>query len=311
MPDRSDLRPGPGASLVCSCASALLAAWPGLAFAQEATRSELLATVSMATPGNATPFGALSLFVLGGTLLAGLVVGAGAASLRERARLPRGFARLPAIDPHVQPSPQRRSVSPPGEAPVAALAVVAVLGGAPQPHATSIERWIEEIGEGPRFGPRIVGLVSPRGFAKADAIARIADAAIRIDRDVVLVEAGDSDPGALAQGLDQRIGRAGRPADPFGAGARVEIMPLVDLLPSRSAPSAADWIAGLQGLAARADVVLVDLPEISTLARLPAAASAIDEIVLLHGAEAHEGRRFAQEAARLGVCVGTQIIVRA
>lgn len=251
--------------------------------------AQTVASAETAHPA-AAPFGGLSLFILAGTLLAGLLTGAGVATLRNRQpslrlNLPRlgrsssGATRAapPVVReeaaPRVMPdaSPVREKLPP----------VVAVLGPAGE---SDCDDWLDALADGPRFGPRIVGLIAAADCDRPQAIATIADHARTRGQDVVIIDAG-GDMDRLAEAFDRRIGRrSSRQSDPFGASARIEVVEEGDLFTAGPVPTAQDWRKAFASLAARNDIVLVDLPSADRLAEVPALIEALDDAVILRDA---------------------------
>ena len=258
------------------------------------------------------PFGALSLFVLAATLFAGLVTGAGVASLRNRQPSfrksgprtaqntdRRAVGAHPVIE-RTPPSPSRERLPP----------VVAVLGLA---GTSDYGDWLDSLANGPRFGPRIVGFVAAEDCDKADAIACTANLARSGGHDVVVIDAcGETDD--LAKAFDRRIGRrARRTTDPFGAGARIEVLTASDLFGPSDVPTTAHWRDTFATLAARNDVVLVDLPGLAELAEVPSLYAALDEVVVLRDAAAprEQVSDVCAAARQSGVRITQQVVMKA
>ncbi len=146
----------------------------------------------------------------------------------------------------------------------------------------ALEAWLDDCTNGPRFGPKLVGLAASDGGEAflAEGLTGLAKLLRATDRDLLIVDAcGLSD--RLASTFDRRIGRRSRGADLFGASARIEIVALSDVVSTGAPPAAAALRKTLDLLAADSDLVFVALPDI---AEWPAAVSllvAADEIVLL------------------------------
>lgn len=171
------------------------------------------------------------------------------------------------------------------------------------------KRWLDHLAHGPRFGPRVVGLVAAPDCNRADAISRIAAVARGADRDVVVVEAGDV-LDDLAAALDRHFSRTERGADPFGALPKVEIVPMRDLLPQRHMSQPAAWRDAFDRLGARADILLVDLPA-DGWTRLSALLETLDEIVLLReaGSDAGQIAALCETARERGTAIDAQIVL--
>lgn len=212
-------------------------------------------------PHGSAPFGGLSLVVLAGTLVAGLLAGAGLAMLRGRqpalGLIPS--RKAPPVE-RVAPRPVRAAA--PARMREKLPPVVALVGA---PGDSDCDDWLDSLMEGPRFGPRIAGLTAADDCDAAQAVATIAERARTLGRDVVVIAAGGSIDG-LAAAFDRRLGRRrSRRSDPFGASARIEVLEEADLFAPGIEPDEQDWRDAFTALAAENDIVLVDLPEADRL----------------------------------------------
>ena len=247
------------------------------------------AQTAAAEPAHATPFGGLSLVVLAGTLVAGLVAGAGLAMLRGRQPslrlIPSRVARRARVE---EPEPVRKIVSPPVRVASSARSreklppVVALLGSGGE---SDCDDWLDSLMEGPRFGPRIAGLIAAGDCDAAQAVATIAERARLLGRDVVVIAAGGAVDG-LAAAFDRRLGRRkSRRSDPFGASARIEVLEEADLFAPGVEPDEQDWRDAFTALAAGNDIVLVDLPAAEALDEAMPLLAVLDETLLLRGVD--------------------------
>ena len=288
----------------------------GFLFAGTATLcAQTVASAEAAHPS--APFGGLSLFILAGTLLAGLLTGAGVATLRNwqpsswpmRPRLSRASASVldaepppaarPQPAPRATPEPQVREKLPP---------VVAVLGAAGE---RDCDDWLDALSDGPRFGPCIVGLIAAGDCDKAEAVASIADHARTRGQDVVVIDLG-GDADRLAEAFDRRIGRRSpRESDPFGASARIEVVEQADMFEADGEPAMQDWHRAFASLAARNDVVLVNLPAPERLSDAPALLEALDDAVILCAAALPKPEIIAacRAALQAGARVTAQVVI--
>ena len=243
-------------------------------------------TAASAEPAHGSaPFGALSLVVLAGTLAAGLLAGAGLAALRGRQPSLRLIpSRVPRRARVKEPEPVEKVVSRPVRVTPTARAreklppVVALLGA---PGESDCDDWLDSLMEGPRFGPRIAGLIGAGDCDAAQAVATIAERARVLGRDVVVIAAGGSVDG-LAAAFDRRLGRRrSRRSDPFGASARIEVLEEADLFAAGIAPDEQDWRDAFTALAASNDIVLVDLPAADRLDEAMPILAVLDETLVL------------------------------
>ena len=209
----------------------------------------------------------LTLLALAGTLFAGAVAGAGVATWRHRRPaappapvievgdvavsadiVPESAVPKPAVPEPAVVDPEPLREDPP-------LAVFQRDGRGPE----TVGAWIDELASG--IQARAVGLFADGGDDKVAAITRIADDARRLDHDVIIVDT-DRSAGQLASAFDGRIGPRTGLADPFGALARIEIVPFAALFPRGYRPDDGDWSNAFVDLSARADLILVNLPAI-------------------------------------------------
>lgn len=267
-------RTGPIAAALFASLAGTVGAWAQTPAAPEAA--------------HAAPFGGLSLVVLAGTLVAGLLAGAGLAALRSRQPslrlIPSRVARQAPVE---APVPAEKVASRPVRAAPARVReklppVVALLG---VPGESDCDDWLDSLMEGPRFGPRIAGLSTAGDCDAAPAVAAIAERARMLGRDVVVIAAGGSVDG-LAAAFDRRLGRRrSRRSDPFGASARIEVLEEADLFAAGIAPDEQDWRDAFTALAASNDIVLVDLPEADRLDDAMPVLAVLDETLLLRSVD--------------------------
>ena len=145
---------------------------------------------------------------------------------------------------------------------------------------------------------------------KADALAAVADRARVGGQDVVIVMAGGAvEP--LAAALDRRIGRGSRRRDPFGARARIEVVEDADLFDPGLEPAVEDWRDVFASLAARNDIVLVDLPAAGRLATIGPLLAALDEAAILRAESepAEDLLAVCAAAEKAGTRVTHQVVV--
>lgn len=223
--------------------------------------------------------------ILGAPVLAGVVLaGVALAALFLRRRRKRA-AEVPQSAPSVEPDGAASSRRQP-DASLAELPVLLALDAGDTSASRSsggraLNRFLAHLEDGARFQPRLVGFVASGAALRGRALARIAEAAWRNDRDVAVIDATGGEAEALIEALDARIGGRGG-GDRLGAGARIEMMDVADLtadgLPSR--PKAVR--RALEAVASRFDLVLVDLPTRELgLGASPALLAALDEVIVV------------------------------
>lgn len=266
-------------------------------------------TAAVEPAHGSAPFGGLSLVVLAGTLVAGLLAGAGLAMLRGRQP---ALGLLPSHP--VRETPVEKIVTPPAraEAPVRVREklppVVALLGASGD---SDCDDWLDALMEGPRFGPRIAGLTAAGDYDAAAAVATIAERGRTLGRDVVVIAASGSVDG-LAAAFDHRLGRRrSRRSDPFGASARIEVLEEADLFAPGIAPDERDWRDAFTALAAGSDILLVDLPAADRLDEVSPLLAALDETFVLRSVELPKSvlARACTLARAAGAKVAGQIVV--
>lgn len=292
--------------LSCSVAGATVCLFTSAAFAQTpgAVAEAMLTAQRAATPS----FGALSLLILLGTLLAGVVSGVGLASLRPRQLAHDGGAQHNAAAPtfsRAVPTPAAPASTPPTPKREPLPPVVAEIDGGGENDAAF---WIEELAHGPKFGPRIIGMVVASDCDGDDALARLAMTARDTDRDLAIIDACRG-ADRLATALDARLDRPMRSGS--HTGARTEIVPLPDLMGGRGRPDARLLRDAFAALAARVDVVLVDLPAIADWRKIPTLISTLDDVAVLCTPDtSREELRSLCEAARVaGAPITGQVLV--
>ncbi len=273
------------------------------------------AQTAAAEPAHAAAFGGLSLVVLAGTLVAGLLAGAGLAAFRSRQPSLRLIASRAARPARVEAAtPVEEIASPPMRAAPPARSreklppVVALLGA---PGESDCDDWLDSLMEGPRFGPRVAGLTAAGDCDAAQAVAAIAERARTLGRDVVVIAAGGAIDG-LAAAFDRRLGRRkSRRSDPFGASARIEVLEEADLFAAGIAPDEQDWRDAFTALAASNDIVLVDLPEADQLDEAMPVLAVLDETLLLRSVDLsrQDVAHACAMASAAGACVTGQIVV--
>jgi hypothetical protein len=236
------------------------------------------------------PFGALTLFVLMGTLFVGVIVGTGIGSFNRR-RSGRGVPpgeerrREPAMALAAPPAaPIAASLpSTPAPAPLPDEDMLPVFARLALPfdanRARALARLVERLASGPDYGPRIVAFAAGSDpDAEAQVIAQIAESARQDELDTIIVDCAAEPDDRLVRELDLVVDADHDDRDSFGARARIEIVAMHELLAPGQRPNISNLRPALRVLAARADVVLV---RTSADPLSPAIYGAVDEIVLL------------------------------